>query len=60
MIKLADILKEADTNKCPSATQNIELNLQNRQSAIENQGYGPMNPNLPNNKFWSKKLKCGN
>ena len=30
MIKLVDLLNEADVNKCPAATQNIELNLTNR------------------------------
>ena len=56
MIKLIDILIELE-GKCPEATQDITLNLQNRQSAIENQGYGPMNPNLPNDKFWGKKAE---
>ena len=56
MIKLIDILKEAES-KCPPATQDINLNLKNRQNAIENQGYGPMNPNLPNDKFWAKKAE---
>ena len=35
MIKLIKILSEAETNKCPAPTQNIELNLKNRQIAIE-------------------------
>ena len=55
MIKLINILKEADSNTCPASTQNIELNLQNRQKAIEDQGYGPLNPNEPNEKFWQAK-----
>jgi hypothetical protein len=42
--------------KCPPATQNIELNLKNRQKAIEEFGYGPPNPNKPNEKFWDKKM----
>ena len=60
MIKLIDILNEADIDKCPAATQNIELNLQNRQKAIEDQGYGPLNPNEPNEKFWIVNLKSWN
>ena len=56
MIKLVDLLNEVDTDKCPSATQNIELNLQNRQKAIENQGYGPLNPNEPNENFLASRL----
>ena len=34
MINLLDILSEAEVAKCPAPTQNIELNLQNRQKAI--------------------------
>jgi hypothetical protein len=34
MIKLLNILSEIEINKCPAPTQNIELNLQNRQKAI--------------------------
>ena len=56
MIKLQNILNEIE-GKCPEATQDINLNLRNRQSAIKNQGYGPLNPNLPNDKFWDKKAE---
>lgn len=55
MIKLRKILNEAEIEKCPSPTQNIELNLQNRQKAINEYGYGPLNPNEPNEKFWQDK-----
>lgn len=48
-------LPEAE-NKCPPATQDIELNLKNRQKAIDEYGYGPLNPDLPNLKFWLKKV----
>ncbi len=48
-MKLVDILSEAEVAKCPAPTQNIELNLQNRQKAINEYGYGPLNPNEPNN-----------
>ena len=54
MISLKKIVYEA---KCPPATQDIELNLANRQKAIENEGYGPLNPNEPNEKFWNKKAE---
>jgi hypothetical protein len=57
MIKLTDILNEAKVNKCPAATQNIELNLKNRQKAINEYGYGPLNPNMPNEKFWDAKVE---
>lgn len=55
MIKLLNILNEAEIEKCPAATQNIELNLKNRQKAIEEYGYGPMNPNEANETFWEDK-----
>jgi len=42
--------------KCPPATQDIALNLKNRQKAINEYGYGPLNPDMPNNKFWMKKV----
>ena len=68
------IIKEATTKKCPPATQGIELNLENRQKAIQEYGYGPPDPNQPNDKFWQKKadmwqvdnieevksMRCGN
>jgi hypothetical protein len=58
---------------CPEATQNIELNLKNRQTAIDTANYGPLNPNEPNEDYWkakadmfkgdvesAKKALCGN
>lgn len=56
MIKLLNILNEAEIEKCPAATQNIDLNLRNRQKAINEYGYGPLNPNEPNEKFWKAKM----
>ena len=44
-----------DGESCPPATQNIELNLKNRQNAIDNVGYGPLNPVEPNDDFWQEK-----
>ena len=56
MIKLLNIISEAELNQCPAPTQNIELNLQNRQKAINEYGYGPLNPNEPNETFWQAKV----
>jgi hypothetical protein len=42
--------------KCPPATQDITLNLKNRQKAIDEYGYGPLNPDMSNRKFWMKKV----
>jgi hypothetical protein len=60
-------------DSCPPATQDIGINLQNRQKAIETAGYGPLNPKNPNEEFWqdkadrwkvsteeAKKSVCGN
>ena len=44
-----------DEKGCPPATQDISLNLKNRQKAIDEYGYGPLNPDMPNRKFWMAK-----
>lgn len=41
--------------ECPPATQDIVLNIENRQSAIDKVGYGPLNPAEPNEEFWQDK-----
>jgi starvation-inducible DNA-binding protein len=41
--------------KCPPATQDIVLNIENRQNAIDNVGYGPLNPDEANTEFWQDK-----
>ena len=52
-------LKQAYRNPkaCPVATQDIHINLKNRNHAIEEYGYGPLNPNEPNPKFWARLSK---
>jgi len=58
---------------CPVSTGDVSLNLKNRQKAIRVAKYGPLNPEEPNEEFWSqkastwsitideaKKSKCGN
>ena len=58
---------------CPPATQDIKLNIENRQTAIDQANYGPLNPNEPNEEYWqakadqfkgsieeAKKALCGN
>jgi hypothetical protein len=42
-------------NGCPAATQDITVNLKNRQTCIDKANYGPMNPKLSNQDFWNKK-----
>ena len=41
-----------DGEKCPLATGDVVLNTKNRNIAIEERGYGPMNPDEPNPDFW--------
>jgi hypothetical protein len=71
MIKLKHLVVEAKTG-CPIATQDIDVNLDNRQKAIDKYYYGPANPDKPGTywkdaaKRWSidettaKTMKCGN
>ena len=40
---------------CPEATQDVTLNLKNRDKAITKAAYGPENPKLPNTEFWMRK-----
>jgi hypothetical protein len=47
-------LIEAIESGCPPATQSIDLNLKNRQKAIDEYHYGPLNPNEPNEEYWAK------
>jgi hypothetical protein len=42
---------------CPVATQDIATNLKNRQNAIDVAHYGPLNPNLPSEEYWTRKGK---
>lgn len=51
----SELAVDEETDACPEATQNIELNLKNRQNAIDNVGYGPLNPQEPNDEFWQDK-----
>lgn len=55
---MSESLLEAVTS-CPAATQNIDINLRNRQNAINRYGYGPANPQDESNNtaFWNKKAK---
>lgn len=44
----------------PPATQDIAVNIKNRQKAIDSAAYGPMNPKEPDAKFWPAKAKRWN
>ena len=58
---------------CPEATVDIHVNLKNRNNAIKEYGYGPLNPESESRAFWdekaelwqttvreAKKARCGN
>lgn len=50
------LLSEIQLNiSCPPATQDIELNLKNRQICVDKANYGPANPELSNDSFWQQK-----
>ena len=56
MIKIK-VLNGGNEKSCPPATQDVNLNLKNRQEAINDQDYGPANPDEPNEEFWNEKAK---
>ena len=45
----------AGEEMCPPATQDIVINLNNREKAIKDGGYGPLNPEESNEEFWQEK-----
>jgi hypothetical protein len=45
---------------CPIATQDISVNLKNRNNTFQKFGYGPPNPDEANEAFWLKKAKMYN
>jgi hypothetical protein len=53
-ISNGNISSFADSD-CPPATQDVQINLKNRQNAIDTVGYGPLNPEEPNDEFWQDK-----
>ena len=55
--KYLDKLNKYMMAGCPPATQSIPTNLANRQKAILEAAYGPLNPNEPNEDYWKAKAK---
>jgi len=49
-------LLEAIAHGCPTATHDIDVNLKNRQKAIDDYHYGPANPDRAEN-YWIKSSK---
>jgi len=58
MRDLIDLI-ESINQGCPTATHNIDVNLKNRQKAIDDYHYGPANPNKAEN-YWSSSAKIFN
>ena len=52
-------LLEAIERGCPTATHDIDVNLKNRQKAIDDYHYGPANPNKAED-YWNKSAKIFN
>lgn len=51
-----ELLDTVQTNiECPPSTQDISLNLANRQTCVDKANYGPANPELDNPDFWLQK-----
>jgi len=53
--RAAKQMMKGSGDKCPTATQDITVNLKNRGKAIDSAAYGPENPALPNTGFWKEK-----
>jgi hypothetical protein len=56
-VAICNSLWEQHFAACPIATQDIKVNLKNRENAITVGNYGPANPSLPNNQYWVDKGK---
>lgn len=50
-----ELSKTFANDECPPATQDISINLANREKAIKDAAYGPLNPAEPNEEFWQEK-----
>lgn len=49
-------IMEAAAKGCPVATHDIDVNLKNRQRAIDEYNYGPANPDRPED-YWKRSAK---
>lgn len=48
-----NVISEAVKKGCPAATHDLELNVANRQHAIDEHVYGPANPDEPGD-YWKR------
>ena len=56
MKKFFALRQELFEESCPTATMNLDVNVANRQKAIDEYHYGPANPNEPGD-YWKKAAK---
>ena len=56
-LKVAEYLNRMNLAECPPETQDIKINLANRQKAIDDANYGPLNPNEPTDDYWKRKAE---
>ena len=67
-----ELRTQLDEEVCPVATYNLDVNVKNRQTAIDKHHYGPANPDKPGS-YWkdaarqwgidektAKTMTCGN
>jgi len=47
------VVDSDDGESCPLATTDVTINTKNRNYAIKEHGYGPLNPDDPSENFWS-------
>jgi hypothetical protein len=52
-------LVEAASKNCPRATYDLEVNVKNRQTAIDKHHYGPANPDRPGT-YWKESARQWN
>ena len=56
MKKFFLLRQELYEESCPTATINLDVNVANRQKAIDEYHYGPANPNEPED-YWKESAK---
>ena len=52
VVGVSRLLQKLAKVDCPPATQDIEINTENRNSTRDNHNYGPLNPDKPSEDYW--------
>jgi len=58
--KLSSVLVSLAKMDCPKATQDIEINTENRNATRDDHEYGPLNPSEPSSQYWEGIAKKWN